>query len=386
MFSPNSASTNVTAVHFGAGNIGRGFIGLVLHNAGYPVTFVDVQSDLIDQINAATEYRVTETGAGAREHVVTGFHGLNSATDPDAVVHAIAEADIVTTAVGPRVLPFVAPFIAQGLAARTASTPLAVMACENAIGATDTLRAEVAKTADPAALARGRFANTAVDRIIPVQPPGHGLDVHVESFCEWVVESTPFNGHEPTIPEAHFVEDLGPYIERKLLTVNTGHASIAYLGLRAGATHVAEALALESVAALVDAVLDETSRMLVARHGLDPESHAAYVAKTLDRFRNPDLDDELVRVGRQPLRKLSRHERLIEPAAALAEAGDRPVALLRVVEAAVTFDVPGDEESIELQRRRRSETPESLATSICGIEPGHPLFADLVDALGRNPV
>ena len=374
----------MTAVHFGAGNIGRGFIGLALHSAGHRVIFVDVDDSLISSIVAADSYRVVETGANGIVHTVDNFTGVNSASNPDLVVQSIAEADIVTTAVGPRILEFVAPLIARGLAARTSPTPLAVMACENAIGATDTLKSFVAAYASAAEMARARFANTAVDRIVPVQDSPEGLDVTVESFSEWVIDRTPFNGAEPVIPDAHFVDNLAPYIERKLLTVNTGHASIAYLGLRAGARHIAEALAIASVAIVVDAVLDETTRMLVARHGLDEADQRAYVAQTLDRFRNPDLDDELIRVGRQPLRKLSRHERLIEPAAVLAESGVIPDALLQVIEAAIRFDVPSDDESVQLQRMRATLSPDEIATTVCGIENGHPLFPALVDAIART--
>ena len=374
----------MTAVHFGAGNIGRGFIGLALHSAGHRVIFVDVDDSLISSIVAADSYRVVETGANGIVHTVDNFTGVNSASNPDLVVQSIAEADIVTTAVGPRILEFVAPLIARGLAARTSPTPLAVMACENAIGATDTLKSFVAASASAAEMARARFANTAVDRIVPVQDSTEGLDVTVEAFSEWVIDRTPFKGAEPVIPDAHFVDNLAPYIERKLLTVNTGHASIAYLGLRAGARHIAEALAIASVAIVVDAVLDETTRMLVARHGLDEADQRAYVAQTLDRFRNPDLDDELVRVGRQPLRKLSRHERLIEPAAVLAESGVTPEALLQVIEAAIRFEVPSDDESVQLQRMRATLSPEEIATTVCGIDNGHPLFPALVDAIART--
>jgi len=374
----------MTAVHFGAGNIGRGFIGLALHRAGHRVIFVDVDASLISSIAAADSYRVVETGLNGIVHTVDNFTGLNSATSPDAAVHAIADADVVTTAVGPRILEFVAPLIAKGLAARTSAAPLAVMACENAIGATDTLKSFVAASASEAEMSRAHFANTAVDRIVPVQDSSEGLDVTVEAFSEWVIDRTPFDGAEPIIPDAHYVDDLAPYIERKLLTVNTGHASIAYLGLRAGALHIAEALAITSVAELVDAVLDETTRMLVARHGLDETDQRAYVAQTLDRFRNPDLDDELVRVGRQPLRKLSRHERLIEPAAALAESGVTPVALLQVIEAALRFDVASDVESAELQKMRVSLGAEEIAAKVCGIEAGHPLFPALAAAIART--
>lgn len=373
----------MTAVHFGAGNIGRGFIGLLLHDAGHHVTFVDVAAELIDSLNSTDSYRVIETGVGAKTHIVNDFSGLNSATNADDVVTAIAAADIVTTAVGPRVLQFVAPLIARALTVRTTGKPIAVMACENAIGATDILRAAVAEHCDEDVLARGRFANTAVDRIVPIQPDGHGLDVTVESFCEWVIDRTAFDGAEPAIPGAHFVDNLAPYIERKLLTVNTGHASTAYLGKQRGAEYIADALAIPDVVATVEAVLAETTAMLVRRHGIDLDAQRTYAVKTLDRFRNAELADLVDRVGRQPLRKLSRHERLIEPAAALAEVGVSPVALLSVIEAAIHFDVADDPESVELQAKRRALSAEEFARDVCGIDQQQPLFADLVAAISR---
>ena len=44
------------AVHFGAGNIGRGFIGLLLSQAGYEVCFVDVNEELVSELKARGEY------------------------------------------------------------------------------------------------------------------------------------------------------------------------------------------------------------------------------------------------------------------------------------------------------------------------------------------
>ena len=270
---------------------------------------------------------------------------------------------------------------ARGLEQRTSEKSLVVMACENAIGATDILRSEIEKHADSVALSRGTFANTAVDRIVPLQPDGHGLDVTVESFCEWVIDRSAFSGEAPSIPEAHFVDNLAPYIERKLLTVNTGHASTAYLGKQRGATYIAEAMNNPDVRAAVTAVLAETTEMLVRRHGMPLAEQQAYAVKTLTRFTNPDLADLVDRVGRQPLRKLSRHERLIEPAAALAETGVTPTALLAVVTAAMTFDVTDDPESVDLQSRRHTSTAEDIARDVCGIDETHPLFESLVEAI-----
>ena len=366
------------AVHFGAGNIGRGFVGLLLHQGGYELVFSDVAAALVDAINAADEYTVHEVGDGGADTVVTGFRAINSAEDPEGLIAEIADADVVTTAVGPTVLRFVAAPILDALRRRDAqAAPLQVMACENAIGATDLLRQEIIARAgeDWGALAgRAVFANTAVDRIVPGQPEGAGIDVTVEPFFEWAIERGPFGENPPRIPGAHFVDDLAPYIERKLFTVNTGHAATAYLGAQAGYERIAEALADDAISTAVAAALEETSALLAVKHGLDPAELAEYRATILRRFANPALPDTVWRVGRQPLRKLSRHERFIGPAAEAVEAGLRAEALLVAISAALAFDDPADEQSVELQRRLRAEDPGLLALEVTGLEEQHPLL------------
>ncbi|WP_104200452.1 mannitol-1-phosphate 5-dehydrogenase [Cryobacterium sp. Y29] len=376
------------AIHFGAGNIGRGFVGLLLHEAGYEVVFADVNSSLIDALHAAPSYEVHEKGEGARQHTVTGFRAINSATDSDALIDEIATADIVTTAVGPNILKFVAPLIAAGLARRAATLPpLAVMACENAINATDLLaehvRSQVTGADWPAVSARAAFANTAVDRIVPNQAADAGLTVTVEAFYEWVIERGAFGDAVPVIPGATFVDNLLPYIERKLFTVNTGHATIAYLGSRAGVSTIAEALDVPAVVLAARAVLEETSALLVAKHGLDEAAQRAYREKILVRFSNPALLDTVERVGRQPLRKLSRNERFIGPAAELIESGLMPEALVGAIGAVLRFDVAADEQSVELQRMLRVESAEQVVLQVCGLDAAHPLFASVVREVRR---
>ncbi len=373
------------AVHFGAGNIGRGFVGLLLHNAGYQVVFADVNAELIDALATTPSYRVHEVGPEAREWTVDNYRALNSRTAEAEVIREIASADLVTTAVGPNILKFIAPVIAEGLRARRAhAAPLQVMACENAIGATDLLRTEIEMLLadDTHVLRHAVFANTAVDRIVPGQDPNAGLDVTVEDFFEWVIEKAPFGANVPDIPDATFVDDLAPYIERKLFTVNTGHATLAYHGFVHGAHTLVEALAIPDVAAEVEAVLAETKELLVAKHGFPPEQQEKYLRKNLERFANPGLSDTVERVGRAPLRKLSRHERFVGPAAELVERGRSADALVRAIGAALRFDVPADPESVRLQEMLASDRSASdLAQEITGLEAGSPLLDPIAEAV-----
>lgn len=371
------------AVHFGAGNIGRGFIGLLLSRAGYEVVFADVNAELIAALAQAREYRVHEVGAAAQTELVTGVRAIDSAQQTAQLIEELASAEIATTAVGPSILKFIAPHLVAALRARTGESPLAIMACENAVNATDILREQMRALVETeeewAELsARAIFANTAVDRIVPAQSPDAGLDVTVEAFCEWTIERGPFGENVPNIPGAHFVDDLAPFIERKLFTVNTGHAATAYFGFEVGVDAISEAIRQPSILKMVSRALRETSELLVVKHGFSVQQQTAYRETILQRFANRALPDTTVRVGRSPLRKLSRHERFIGPAAECAERGLPYEGLLVAVRAALRFDVPADEESVRMRALLSGMTAAEFTAAVCGLSPEDAIWEPLV--------
>ncbi|KAL8776357.1 MAG: hypothetical protein Q9213_008299 [Squamulea squamosa] len=375
------------AVHFGGGNIGRGFVAEKLHLAGYEVVFVDVMDSIIEQLQKTKEYTVTEIGEeGEKVNKITNYRAINSKTHEGDVVEEISTADLVTCAVGPNILKFIAPVIGKAIDKRTAPKPIAVIACENAIGATDTLAGFIkdSNNTPQDRLAsindRASFANSAIDRIVPGQDPNAGLNVKIESFYEWVVDKTPFakEGH-PEISAIKWVDDLSPYIERKLFTVNTGHAAAAYYGHARGKRTIHDALQDPEINKIVHECLSETSHLIVKKHGISVDEQKAYVEKIVKRISNPYLEDVVERVGRAPLRKLSRKERFVGPASQLAESGDKVDALLGAIEQAFAFlDVKDDEESAELSKILKSTEAKEVVGKVCGLEDSHPLFSKIV--------
>lgn len=374
------------AVHFGGGNIGRGFVAEFLHKSGYEVIFVDVMDSIIEQLQKITSYTVTEIGEdGERDFTIDHYRAINSKHEMDKVVHEIATADVVTCAVGPNILKFVAEPVAKAIEARTLDYPIAVIACENAINATTTwkgfieskLSEETLKNID----AKARYANSAIDRIVPQQDPNAGLNVKIEKFFEWCVEQKPFEngGKKPVIEGVHYVDDLEPYIERKLFTVNTSHATAAYYGHNRKIPYIHEVLQNKELHDIVRAAVKETAHLIVSKHGISTQEQEDYVEKIVKRISNPTLKDNVERVGRAPLRKLSRKERFVGPAAQLAEKGEKVDALLGAIEMAYRFqNVEGDEESVELAKILKNNSAEDVVNQVNGLDKAHPLFEKIV--------
>ncbi|AIQ40048.1 mannitol-1-phosphate 5-dehydrogenase [Paenibacillus sp. FSL R5-0912] len=377
------------AVHFGAGNIGRGFIGLLLSQAGYEVTFVDVNEAFVSQLQERGEYPVTLASDGQETVIVNNVTALSSVTHGEEVAAAIAAADLVTTAVGVSILKHIAGVLADGISRRVAvsSAPLHVIACENAIGGSAQLKELVYAKLDEAARAKAdasvAFPNAAVDRIVPLQQHEDILKVVVEPFYEWVVDSSQMIPGYTPIEGVHYVDNLEPYIERKLFTVNTGHCSAAYLGFLRGYETIQQAMADEALTAQVREVLEETGAVLIQKHGFDQAEHSKYIDKILERFRNPALTDEVSRVGRSPLRKLSPNDRLVSPALQAYDRGLSYAALTRSMAGALLFNVSDDPEAVELQAAITELGAEAALAKYTGIAADHPVHKSAMEQYAK---
>ncbi|SDH35249.1 mannitol-1-phosphate 5-dehydrogenase [Planococcus glaciei] len=368
------------AVHFGAGNIGRGFIGALFSKSDYHVTFVDVADQIIDKLNEEKTYQVNLAQAEPESITIEHVSGVNNMKDEAGVIEAIGQATYLTTAIGPNILPRIAPLIAKAITERLQTTDekLYVIACENQIGATDILKKHIFDNLEEETKNKldGNvfFFNSAVDRIVPIQDSS-SLDVLVEPYYEWVVETS------ETIPPVEgmtIVEDLAPFIERKLFTVNTGHAVIAYLGYLAGKQTIDQTLADSKIEDQVRETLKETGAYLVKEYGLDEDEHLAYINKNIERFKNAYLNDGVTRVGRAPIRKLGPDDRLVRPATQAQKAGLPYTYLAKAIAAALAFDNPEDEDAVKIQAVIQGNGPAFVLNEISGLDADSEITQEVV--------
>ncbi|KAL1691129.1 mannitol dehydrogenase C-terminal domain-containing protein [Schizophyllum commune] len=377
------------ALHFGAGNIGRGFVGAVLAHAGARVVFTDVNKQVVDLINKLGRYTV---------HILDGKENEDSsATVPIENVAAVLSNDdealtevatkrnlvLITTAVGPAILPKIAPSVITVLRARAATGkgPINVVACENVEGATVMLRDAVLKQlreqkaeAEVLEYAENQvgWANSAVDRIVPPYEPA-ALDVGVEAFYEWDVDRKALKKTEPDlhIEAIRPTKHLEKYIKRKLYTLNCGHAVTAYLGYLKGHDTIAAAISDPDIESVVVGALNEGGLALRKKYGFTEEEHARYIDTTITRFKNPNVPDNPHRVGRQPLRKLQQQDRLLGPMTMCRDFGFSRKNLTKGVAAALAFRDDDDEQAKELKERIDREGVQKVVVDLLGLEPDH---------------
>ena len=180
------------AVMYGGGNIGRGFIGALLSQAGYAVTFIDVAEPVVEALSEKHTYPIRYVDSNGFEdvwiHNVTAVNG----NDTEAAAEAIAQCDLMATAVGARILKFIVPNIAAGLRKRWQSgkEPLDILICENLNDANKVLE-ELLK-AQLTGEERKRFDETvglveaSIGRMVPVQTEemkdGEPMRVCVERY------------------------------------------------------------------------------------------------------------------------------------------------------------------------------------------------------------
>ncbi len=364
------------AVHFGAGNIGRGFIGEILSKNGFEIYFVDTNKAIIDELNTRHSYEIGIASSSPEKISVSGVFGINNGENPEDVIEAIAQADIVTTAIGPNILPYIAELVSKGIQKRkeeNKQVQIDIIACENMIGGSEFLEKKVAEylsDSDKVYLANYiGFPNAAVDRIVPGQKHEDLLYVEVEPFCEWVIDESQIKNKSFKLEGVHYASNLEPFIERKLFSVNSGHATVAYSSAYKGYKTILEGLQHKEILSALKGVQKETRALLLAKwpQYFTEEDLMSYHQMIISRFANPKIIDEVTRVARTPIRKLGYDERFIRPIRELNERGLSYQNHLDIVGKIFAYQDENDSQSVQLQEKLSTMDFQRLIEEVTGL-------------------
>lgn len=310
-----------TAVMYGAGNIGRGFIGQLFSLSGYETQFIDINMTLIDRLNADGRYpHYTTAGDHYDRTYIEHVSGIDG-KDPEAIATAIAKASVMATAIGVNVLPYIAKPIAGGMIRRMESNggPLNIIVCENKLEANEYLRGLVYEhlSEEQRAWANEQigFVEASIGRMVPAVPAElaaeNPLSVCVEPFCQLPVDRAAFRGEIPAIVNLQPFTPFEFFIERKLFLHNMTHAMTAYLGALQGDKFVWESALRPEIKLLTLLAAQESCMALSTEHGVPISELLSAAVELLYRFENRLLGDTLARVGKDTQRKLGAADRLV---------------------------------------------------------------------------
>ncbi len=322
------------AVMYGGGNIGRGFIGALLSQSGYRVTFIDVAEPVVKHLQEKGCYPVRYVSSQGHEDVLIENVTAVNGNDTQAAAQAIADCDIMATAVGARILKFIVPNIVAGLRLRWAKTdaPLNIIVCENLMDAnlvvermikeqlTEEEKAQFDKTVG--------LVEASIGRMVPVQTEemkdGEPMRVCVERYGFLPTDKAAFKGEIPNIKNMVPFAPFDFYIKRKLYIHNMGHATCAYLGDLLGLEFIYQSIDVADVRVLVQNAMLESAMALSKKYGVALEDIVMHITDLLSRFTNAALRDTCGRVGGDPGRKLSPDDRLIGSATLALAQGITP--------------------------------------------------------------
>ncbi len=389
-----------TIVQFGAGNIGRSFIGQLFASSGYEVVFIDVAKPLVEALNARREYSIVIKRSDAPDEVLTvrNVRAID-ADDGAAVAEAVAEAEYVATSVGLGALPYIFPAIAQGIALRarrSPNRPLDIIIAENIHDGARYFRQALGQLLGSGSSVPENLGlvETSIGKMVPIMHKealaSDPLLLFAEEYDELIVDKHGFKGPLPAISTLHAVENIRAYVDRKLFIHNLGHAAVAYFSfIRSPSTRaIWQVFEVPGVLERARKAMRESAAALVQAYPKDFTASAldAHIEDLLRRFANKALDDTVYRVGRDLYRKLARDDRLIG-AAILAARNNCPFGTIaEAVRAATSFRAvdgegrlfPRDAEFIV------KEVPKGLAgilRDVCGLREDEALDRKVIEQI-----
>jgi mannitol-1-phosphate 5-dehydrogenase len=383
----------VKLVQFGAGNIGRSFVGQLFARAGWEVVFIDVDPTLVDELNRRGSYTVEVKDQVPQRLTVENVRAVHG-EEVWNVAEEIAGADLVATSVGKNALPHIMGPLAEGLGRRmgTDPRPLDILIAENVHGAAGLFRESLARLLPPDfPLHKIGFVETSIGKMVPIMSGDERqrdpLLVFAESYNTLIVDGRGFKGPVPDVPGLQLEDNIEAYVDRKLFIHNMGHAVLAYTGHVFG--HGPANDAAEQIEGLryIWEVAENQELLQVTRQGMWESGKALierypgeftegsigeHIEDLLSRFANRALGDTIYRVGRDLYRKLGPDDRLAGSLKLCRENGIMPVHIALGTACALFFDAKDEQGDMyagdeKFHRDETSRGPEHVLKNVSGI-------------------
>ena len=296
------------AIHFGAGNIGRGFIAPILQENNYEVVFVDVNKELIEQINLLQRYKVTSISLNASSDIfVKNISGL-LLDDEEFLNEKLAKADLITTSVGPKFVKDIFNLVSSTKTEKIQT----FIAFENMYRASTSNSTE-------SGLSKLVLIDAVVDKIVPPQNIT-SLDVIVEEYGSIILDN---NVNTKPLNESKIVSYSNYEHEfyKKLWLLNGLHLKLAYFGLSRNIKYIHEILSNQEGLDFAERAIDSLSKAY-SLFSNSTEDLKDFKQTILNRFSMPEIQDEVTRIARNPQIKFSKDERFERPLRLLISADE----------------------------------------------------------------
>jgi mannitol-1-phosphate 5-dehydrogenase len=350
------------AMILGAGATGRGHIGELAFEAGWELVFVDKDPQLIRCLREAGRYTVKLCRADGHRTVIVDRFVAYRADDIPAIIR-----EALTT-----------PLCAAGV-----ETPLNVICCENMQSSSTMLRSLVVPLLGGAEAAHLKahvgFPDCMVSRVVPL-PENDPLQLVAEDYNEWTVDAAGFLGSPVDLPAMELVADQETRLARKFFMHNGAHAVCGYWGFHRGHKYIHEAVADPFVLERVVGAIGELAGVVSKRYGLDLNAVREYGLELGARGAVAEIKDLILRVIRDPLRKLSRPERFTAPAEMALKYGLPCEEIVVAMAAVLHYCHPDDPQAVTMRTKLRFLGPEKAIPEILGLPANRPLAARVVRA------
>ncbi|ASP28491.1 mannitol-1-phosphate 5-dehydrogenase [Spiroplasma corruscae] len=305
-------------LHYGAGNIGRGFIAPILFDSNKVTEFyfADTNQELINKLNNESSYEVIELSEVNKSKIVNGYKAILVSEIKEKI--NLSDIDIITTSIGSNNLKYIKEDIINFIKEKEKDNKtLIIMCCENGEKVSSSFEKDISKEYlfNKEMI---KFVDVMVDRIVP-NDTSNELNIKVEPYFSWVADENNWPKQVEKLSTINYTKNIDAEICKKVWMLNGSHAALAWKEWKRNKFSkkiINVALNDSNDKTLLDFLknyLLEMSQIVEVAFNYNRKELDKFIESVISRFTNIYIKDDFERVARNTIKKLQLDERILKP-------------------------------------------------------------------------